>query len=130
MFVDHVRELESASVSRGIELKIHGPHLVGMLSAVASHRSVSGACPLPLPGRGRLQAFLPPQPLHPLVVHAPALPPQQAVSHPPAPADVLSGDLLETLAQLGLLDIEYLAPMALSAAVLPRHPADKASEAR
>ncbi len=32
VLVDHVQELESAAVSRGIELKNHGPHLVGILS--------------------------------------------------------------------------------------------------
>ena len=126
MLIDHVQELESAAVGGGVELEIHGPHLVGMLSPVTSHRTICRPCPLSLPGSGPLQAFLPPEPLHPLVVHAPALPPQQAVGHPPAPADVLSGNLPEALAQLCLLDIDNLAPMALGAAVLPRHPADKA----
>ena len=60
------------------------------------------------------------------MIDGPALPPQQAVGHPPAPADVLSGNLPEALAQLGLLDIDNLAPVALGAAVLPRHPSDKA----
>ena len=69
---------------------------------------------------------LPPEPLQPLVIDGPALPPQEAVGHPPTPADVLSGNLPEALAQLGLLDIDNLDPMALGAAVLPRHPADKA----
>jgi len=31
VLVDHVQELESAATSGGIELEVHGPHLVGML---------------------------------------------------------------------------------------------------
>jgi hypothetical protein len=42
------------------------------------------------------------------------------------PADVLSGNIPEALAQLGLLEIDNLAPMALGAKVLHRHPAHKA----
>ena len=124
MLVDHVQELEPAAVGRGVELEVHGPHLVGMLSPVTSNRSVCGACPLSLPGSRPLQAFLAPEPLHPLVVHAPALSPEQAVGHPPAPADVLSSDLAETMPQLSLLDRDDLGRMALSAAVLAYHPAD------
>jgi hypothetical protein len=37
VLVDHVQELEPAAVGRGVELEVHGPHLVGMLSPVASH---------------------------------------------------------------------------------------------
>jgi len=50
---------------------------------------------------GLLQAFLPPKPLQPLVVHRPALPPQQPVGHAPTPAVVLSRDVPEALAHLG-----------------------------
>ena len=57
--------------------------------------------------------------MHPLVIDGPALPPEQAVSHTPAPADVLSGNLPETMAELGLLDVNNLAGMTLGAAVLP-----------
>jgi len=60
------------------------------------------------------------------VVHRPAFSPQQAVGHPPAPADVLSGDLAKTTPELGLLQIDNLAAMALGAAVLAHHPAGKA----
>ena len=56
--------------------------------------------------------------MHPLVVQRPALSPHQPVGHPPAPADVLSSDLPEATAQLGLLDVDDLAAMALSVAVL------------
>lgn len=126
VLIDHVQKLEPPTIDGGVELEVHRPHLVRVLGPVTPHRNICGPCPLSLPGSGPLQAFLPPEPLHPLVIDGPALPPQQAVGHPPATADVLSGNLLEALAQLGLLDIDNLAPMALGAAVLPRHPADKA----
>jgi len=42
VLVDHVQELESAAVSRGIELEIPGPHLAGMLSPVTPHVAVCG----------------------------------------------------------------------------------------
>jgi len=108
VLIDHVQEFESATVSRGIELEIHGPHLVGMLSSVTPHRAVGRPGLLALPGDGPLQALLSPEPLHPFVVHAPALAPQQAVHHAPAPADVLSCDLAETMTQLSLLDRDDL----------------------
>jgi hypothetical protein len=52
------------------------------------------------------------------VVHTPAFPAQQAVGHPAAPADVLGCDLAEAMPQLGLLNVDDLATMALGAAVL------------
>ena len=66
--------------------------------------------------------FLLPEPLHPLVVHGPTLPPQQALGHATAPADVIRCDLPEAPPKLGLLQIHDLAAMALGAAVLPHHP--------
>jgi len=64
--------------------------------------------------------------LHPLVVHGPALPQQQAVSHSPDPPNVFSGDLAEALLELGLLEVGDLAVVALGAAVLTHHSADHA----
>ena len=123
VLVDHVQELEPPPVSGGVELKVHGPHLVWVFGLVAPHRAVGGPGPLALPGDGPLQTLLPPEPLHPLVIHAPAFPPQQAAGHPPAPADLIGGDLAETMPQLSLLDRDDLWRMALSAAVLPHHSA-------
>jgi hypothetical protein len=34
VLVDHVQELESAAIRRGVELEVHGPDLVGMLGSV------------------------------------------------------------------------------------------------
>jgi len=123
VLIDHVQEFESATVGRGVELEVHGPHLVRMLGVMTPHGAVGGPSPLLLFGRGPLQALFPPEAMHPLVVHRPALSPQQAVGHAPAPADLLSCDLAEPMPELGLLDADGLAPMALSAAVLTHHPA-------
>jgi len=123
VLVDHVEELEPAAISGGVELEVHGPHLVGMLGPATPHRAVRRPCPLALPRSGPLQTLLPPDPLHPLVIHGPALPPQQAVGHPAVPTDVVRGDLAETLPELGLLDRDDLAAVALRAAVLAHHPA-------
>ena len=126
MLVDHVQELEPAAVGRGIELKIHGPDLVGMFGPMSSHRAVGGPWQLALPVSGPLQAFLPPEPLHPFVVYRLGLPPQQTVGHAAAPADVLSGDPAETISELRLLQVDDLVAVALGTAVLARHPADLA----
>lgn len=97
MLIDHVQEFESVAVGR--------------------------PCPLALPGDGTLQALLPPEPLHPFVVHAPALSSEEAVGHPPAPANVLSCNLAETMTQLSLLDRDDLGRMTLGAAMLTHHTA-------
>jgi hypothetical protein len=75
-----------------------------------------------------LQTLFAPNPLHPFESGGLALPPHQAVGHAPtpAPADALSRDLLESMAELGLLNVEDLASMALGAVVLPHHPVHKA----
>ena len=124
VLVDHVEELEPPAIGRGVELEVHRPDLVRVLSLVTSHRAVSRSCPLLLAGGGPLEALLAPEPVHPLVVYRPAFSPQQAVGHAPAPADVLSCDLAETMPQLGLLKIDDLADMALAAAVLAHQSAD------
>jgi len=83
-----------------------------------SHRVLSRVCPLLLAGGVPLQALLALEPVHPLVVQRPGFSPQEAVGHAPAPADVRSCDLAETMPQLGLLKIDDLADIALAAAVL------------
>jgi hypothetical protein len=52
------------------------------------------------------------------------------MSHAPAPADVLSGDLPEALAQLGLLDIDDLSPWRWALRCCPATRQTKRSEAR
>ena len=85
-----------------------------------SHRRAVPASAL---GSEPLKALHPADPLHPLVIHAPALAPQHAVGHPPAPADVLGNDLTQPLPELGLLEPKGPAAMALGAAVLAHNPA-------
>ncbi|MEI6110142.1 MAG: hypothetical protein WCP63_00505 [Cyanobium sp. ELA712] len=50
---------------------------------------------------------------------------QTAESHAPAPADVLKGDLSETLPELCLLVVDDFAAVALGTAVLDHHPTDE-----
>ena len=73
-----------------------------------------------------MHSYRAPEPLHPLAIESLALSPQKAVGHLQTPADLLSGDLREEMAEPGLLDIDNSALMVLGAAVLHRHPADKA----
>ena len=73
-----------------------------------------------------MQTLFPPESLHPIVIDGPALPPQQAVGHPAAPADLLNSDVSETLPELGLFQINDHDGVSLGAAVLPHHPADEA----
>jgi len=87
----------------------------GMLGPVTPHRAVGGPYPLSLPGSRPLQAFLPPEPLHQLIVQLPDLPSEHPLGHPTAPAQVVSGDLAETMPQLGLLLVDDLAGVALGA---------------
>ena len=123
MLVDHVQELQPPAIGGGIELEVHGPDLMRVFGLMAPLRAIDGPCPLLLSGNGPLKALLPPDPLHPLVIHAPALAPQHAVGHPPAPADVLGGDLPQPLPELGLLEPRDSAAMALGAAGLAHNPA-------
>ena len=59
-----------------------------------------------------------PKPLHPLVIDRPALPQQQAVGHASALTNVVCSDLPELFLQLGLLNQDDVAGMALATAVL------------
>jgi len=123
--VYHFQELEPAAIGRGVELVVHGPHLVRMLRSVTAHLANGWLCPLSLPGSRPLQAFLPAPPLHTFVFHVPALAAQEPVGQEPTQVDVFSCDLPEAMAELCLLHVDELAGMALGAAVLPHHPVDK-----
>lgn len=63
--------------------------------------------------------------LYPLVVHQPALPVQQAISHATARAGGLRGNLPETTPTCSLLQIDNIAAMALGTAVRAQVPAGK-----
>ena len=59
------------------------------------------------------------------MVHAPALSSEEAVGHPPTPANVLSCNLAETMTQFYLLGRDDLGRMALGSAMLTHHTADQ-----
>jgi hypothetical protein len=96
VLVDHVQELEPPTVSGTIEMEINGPGLVGVLGLLTPNRAIGWRDPLLVTKRWPLQPYLPPEPVHTLVVHQPASPPKQAGSHAPSPADVVHGNLAET----------------------------------
>lgn len=121
VLVDHVQKLKPAAIGGGIELEVHRPNLVGVLGAVAPQRAVRGPGPLPLEGSGALQPILPPEPLHPLVVYYSAPLPQQAIGHSATPANLIRSHLPRPMSELGLLDRDDLASMALGTAVLTHH---------
>lgn len=92
---------------------------MGMLSLEPPDRTIGRPCLFALPRSRPLLAFLPLESLHPLVSVRPGFPSVRAVGHAPAPADVFRCDLPETMAELGLLDVNNLFSMTLGAAVLP-----------
>lgn len=122
VFVDHVQELQPPAIRGGVELKLHGPDLMRVFRLVTLYGAVCGPDPLLLSGSGPLEALLTPEPVHPFVVHRPAFPPQQAIRHPPAPADVLGFNFPEPKPQLSLLNVNNLAGIPQDAAVLAHHP--------
>jgi hypothetical protein len=122
LLVDDVQEIEYAPISAGIELEYHDSHLMGMLSPVTPHRAIAGPNPL-TPGCGPLQPFLPLEPFHPFNSRSSLL--AAAAGMPSgAPANVLIGDLVETIAQLGILQVDDLFAVVLRPAVLAQHTAN------
>lgn len=92
-----------------------------MLGLVTPLRSIGGPGPFLSARSWSLQAQLPPEPLHSLWVHLTAISQQQPVGHPPSPTDVLGRDLAETPPELGLLNVDNLAALALGTAVQNHH---------
>jgi hypothetical protein len=91
--VDDVEQLDPAAGERLIELEVDRPHVIGPLGPepVRRDRRFAQALAFAAPGRDP-QAFLAPQPLHPLAVHAPALADQPRMRAPIAPPGPLHGD--------------------------------------
>ena len=115
--------LVPAAFSGGVELEIHGPDLMGLFGLVTTHRAIRRSGPL-LPSRCRaLQFFLAPEALQLLLLHQLPFPLEQAKRHTPSPTDVFSCNLPESPPELGLLNVDNLGGMSLSAAVLTHHPA-------
>lgn len=61
MHVDHIQEHEPAAVGGCIELEVHGPHLMWVLSPVTTHRAIGGSHSLAPPMGEPLQALLMPK---------------------------------------------------------------------
>src|SRR5439155_26016799 len=103
--------------------EVVGPHVVSMRRTLAGHAvlRVSQATPLPL-FPPHFQALLPPQPQHPLGVHPPALPTQERRDPPVAVARIALRQPVH-VAHETLLLVVVPGPVALHAAVLPRHAA-------
>ena len=70
-----------------------------------------------------MQTFLTPDPLHSLVIDAPAIKPQPPVNQAPAPAHMAPGQLTDTAPELLLFDVcqRHRAPLGI--AVLTCQPA-------
>src|SRR5579885_519080 len=122
-FIHHRKPLQSPSVGRLIHGEIPAPHLVLVLRFAqrAAVPAVSASAFSPLPQR-LPQAFLPPQPLHPFVIHVAPFSPQQP-RHPPIPRTwMLPGQLVQPLANFPFFIIDArLIP--LRRARLPHQPA-------
>jgi hypothetical protein len=121
VLIHHVDELEPPPISSVVELETHAPDLIGLFSLVALHRAICRPGPLSLFVCRPLQPFFPPASVNTLVVLRLALTTQQVVGHALAPANVLSCNLPEPLAQLGFLYVNGLAAVVLGAGLLVHH---------
>ena len=75
---------------------------------------------LSLARQGALKPFLPPEPLHPLVIDRPALQSQAPVDQPPTQAHMAPGQLLNSIAELLILNLGQWHGATLSIALLTR----------
>lgn len=125
MPIDPLEELESPTNGRGVEAENQRPDLMWMLGLVTPNRPISGPGPLRLTRSWALYPFLTLKPEHPFVDHQPTFSPQQALSHPSAPADALGCDLAEASAQFGLFGIELLPAKAVGSSLLAHHKVGK-----
>jgi len=65
----HFEELYSPRIDGGVELEVHGPHLVRVLGLVTPLLAISGPGTFLLARSRALEFLLPSEPVHPLVVH-------------------------------------------------------------
>ena len=64
--------------------------------------------------------FLPPEPLHPLVIDRPALQSQASVDQPPAPEPMAPGEFPNSITDLLILNVGQWHGVSLSIVVLTR----------
>jgi len=98
----------------------------GMLDPLTPHGPAAGRNHFRFLGVGRCKPYFHQSRYTRLLVQRPALASEHPVGHPTAPANVVGGDLAETTPQLGILQVDDLAGVALGAAVLAHHPAGQA----
>jgi len=60
VYVDHIEEPLPPPIGAGVELEVHGPHLLQVPSLVSPHRVVGGTSPLLLSRSWELQLLFPP----------------------------------------------------------------------
>src|SRR6516165_3987562 len=121
--IDHVEQLQHPPVGGLVELKIERPHLVGTLRPQALRRNRRLAQPAALALALRHpQPLLPPQALHPLAIHLPALLPQVMVRTAVPPAWTALGELAQLGAQRRVI-LTRLGLVTLRGAMLADHPA-------
>lgn len=104
------------------ELEVHGPHGGGCWTQSRLTEPAAGGAHFRFLGVGRCKPSFRQGRCTRLLVQRPALASEQPVGHPTAPAHVVSGDLAETMPQLGLLQVDNLNEMALGAALRTHHP--------
>src|SRR5262245_26303673 len=121
----HQREpLQGPAIARPVVQEVPRPDVVLVLRGPA-HTAVGAAAQPPLfPLLSRhFQPLLPPQPVDPLAVDAPALPPQQRPDPPVAVARVLAYQLQHPRHQPPFLLGGFLRWLPLCRALLPQHAA-------
>lgn len=104
VFIHNIQDLESTAVHRLVELEVNRPHVVRVLGFQQLPRTVGMAGPL-APARQRpLEPILPPDPLHPLVIDAPAAEPQPLVDWYRISAHMEPGQLADPPSKLLFFD--------------------------
>ena len=106
-------------------LEVHGPHVGGCWTRSRLTEPAAGRAHFRFLGVGRCKPSFRQSRYTRLLIQRPALASEHPVGHPTTPANLVSGDLGETTPQLGLLQVDDLAGVALGAAVLA-HPASQA----
>ena len=113
------------TVGGGVVMQVHRSNLMRVFGLASLHGAVGVTSSLLLSGSGPMETLLPPEAMHPLLVHPPALAPQHTILHQPPPADVVGCDFIKPTPKLGLLDIENFDVMPLGTATLVHHLAGK-----
>ena len=96
------------------------PHVMWVLGSQQRSGTICWLSALSLARQGALKPFLPPEPLHPLVIVRPARQSQAPVDQPSAPAPMAPGQFPNSIAELLLLNLGQWHGASLSIAILTR----------